>query len=153
VSDYLRTPHYQIDLLREETRKTYKEFIKIHNEFRSLRLNVAEIKEWAENELAKLYEIPQEYELDSKYECHIYFIRCLDSVKIGYSKNPRIRLSALQTANPNKLELLYSFPSFKHREETIHEDLVHLRKNGEWFKYNDEIDEYIKTIKMEEKNG
>ncbi len=64
-----------------------------------------------------------------------------------------MRLLTLQTANPNKLELLYSFPSFKHREETIHEDLAHLRKSGEWFKYNDEVDEYIKTIKMENKNG
>ncbi len=82
MSDYIRTPHYQIDLLREDARKTYKEFIKIHNEFRSLRLNVAEIKEWAEHEFTKLYEIPQKYQLDSKYECHIYFIRCLDSVKI-----------------------------------------------------------------------
>tara|TARA_R100000995_G_scaffold44337_1_gene20816 strand:- start:198 stop:653 length:456 start_codon:yes stop_codon:yes gene_type:complete len=150
MSDYLRTPHYQIDLLREDARKTYKEFIKIHNEFRSLRLNVAEIKEWAEHEFTKLYEIPQKYELDSKYECHIYFIRCLDSVKIGYSKNPAMRLSALQTANPNKLELLYSFPSMKYREEEIHQELSHLRMSGEWFRYNEEIDAYIKKIKKEE---
>jgi len=153
MSDYLRTPHYQINLLREDARKTYNKFVKISDEFRSLKINVAEIKDWVEHEMTKLFEIPQEYELDSEYECHIYFIRCLDAVKIGYSKNPKLRLQALQTANPNKLELLYSFPAFKKWEESIHEDLSNLRINGEWFKYTEEVDTYIKNIKEEQKNG
>jgi len=155
MSNYLMSESYQIDLIKDQNRKLNSEFVKLHNDFRSFKLEIAKIKDWTENRYTELTDIPQKYELSSRHECHIYFIRSLDAVKIGYSANPAIRLQALQTANPNRLELLYSFPSLQCREKQIHEELSHLNIGGEWFKYNDEIRQYIKElqeqIKEEEK--
>ena len=57
------------------------------------------------------------------------------------------RLQALQTANPNPLEFLYSFPSFQHVERIIHQELSEHHIKLEWFKYNDEVKQYIEDIR------
>jgi len=132
----------------EKQRKELNDFI---NEFRSHKADMrkldSQLRDYLEHQIAELTSIPQEWELDPKHECHIYFIRSLDSVKIGYSKNPSIRLSALQTANPNKLEMIYSFPSFQQTEDKIHNDLRKHHVYLEWFKYNDEVKQYIEDIR------
>ena len=89
--------------------------------------------------------IEESHELtsNSKYEVSIYFIRCLDSVKIGYSKHPIVRLHALQTANPNKLEMIGYFAGNKFHEQKIHQDLEKYRQSGEWFSYCEDVQKYI----------
>ena len=112
----------------------------------------SEIRSYVEDKITQLTSIPQEWALDPDEECHIYFIRCTDKVKIGYSKNPDLRLRALQTANPHALELLYSFPSFTHSEKQIHEDLKDHHVHLEWFNYNDEVKNYINNIMSDPKH-
>ena len=136
---------------RDRLRKLEKSIIKVSEKISSINYLGSEMRAYLESKVQELTAIPQEYELSAKYECHIYFIRCLDSVKIGYSKNPDMRLTALQTANPNKLELLYSFPSFQWKEKEIHQELIAHHINLEWYKYNDYVKEYIEKLKDEEK--
>ena len=62
-----------------------------------------------------------------------------NDLKIGYSVNPKNRISNLNTSSPNLIKLL----SFK-RGTMIDERKLHLkyksmRKNGEWFSYNQNI--------------
>lgn len=57
-------------------------------------------------------------------------------IKIGRSKNPQKRLKQLQTGNPNKLKLIYTFEGEGWREKIIHERLSYYRLEGEWFDYD-----------------
>lgn len=70
---------------------------------------------------------------------YVYFISC-DSggrqvpVKIGYSNNhPCGRLSAMQTGNPYRLELLGYLRGGQGLERQMHRDFSAHRIAGEWF--------------------
>lgn len=65
----------------------------------------------------------------------VYFIRDgVGAVKIGFtSDSPEKRLAALQTSNPNRLELVGFFPARKCDETTIHRYFRRHRLRGEWF--------------------
>ena len=54
-------------------------------------------------------------------------------VKIGYSKNPEARLNTLQTASPERLDLMGYIPGNPNTERQFHELFGHLRRKGEWF--------------------
>ena len=135
----------------KQTEKNGKAIIKLEEKVRKISSTLdkldSELRSYLEDTISELTAIPQEWVLDPDSECHIYFIRCLDTVKIGYSKNPHQRLSALQTANPHQLELLYSFPSLQYTESQIHQELNEHHIKLEWIKYNDEVKEFIKDIK------
>lgn len=75
----------------------------------------------------------------------VYFIRCLDAVKIGFATNTAIRFSTLQIASPHTMELLASIPGTQIDERLIHAKFAHLRTRGEWFALNDEILSFIKN--------
>lgn len=64
----------------------------------------------------------------------IYFITDGTYTKIGYTGNDTtLRLSTLQTGNPNKLELLFSVEGDAKAEKLMHEHFKEYRHNGEWF--------------------
>ena len=54
-------------------------------------------------------------------------------LKIGYSKNPEVRLGALQTASAKQLDLMGYIPGNPSTERQFHELFGHLRRKGEWF--------------------
>ena len=54
-------------------------------------------------------------------------------LKIGYSKNPEVRLGALQTASAKQLDLMGYIPGNVDIEKHLHELFGHLRRKGEWF--------------------
>jgi len=64
----------------------------------------------------------------------IYFIRCNEFVKIGYSKDTKKRLSGLQSSNPYKLSIEAELEGDIHLERLIHDDLEGKHYSGEWFK-------------------
>ena len=78
----------------------------------------------------------------------IYFIRSYNQhIKIGYSKDPVDRVKKLQTGSPIKLHVQASMLGDFKTESGLHEMFNHLRVNGEWFRYTDELKWFIRTVK------
>lgn len=66
---------------------------------------------------------------------NIYFISDGESIKIGRSKDIESRRVGLQTANSEKLEVLYIIEGMEESFEThIHGICEKYRISGEWFK-------------------
>ena len=64
----------------------------------------------------------------------VYFISDGERIKIGFTTDIRQRLNSLQTANSNKLKLLYRIDDGGHAlEKHIHEMCERYRLEGEWF--------------------
>ena len=76
----------------------------------------------------------------------VYFIRCGEYVKIGYSINPLQRLTDLQTGMPYRLEILASEWGTPADEKFYHTKFKHLRHVGEWFRMTDELSAFIATL-------
>jgi hypothetical protein len=69
--------------------------------------------------------------------------------KIGYSSNPDARLKQLQTGNPYSLDLITSIQGDISLERELHKKFNHLKLQGEWFEYTDEIRDYFKVTSTE----
>lgn len=85
----------------------------------------------------------------------IYFIAAYDSlcVKIGVSQDVLARLSELQGANAEYLELLLHFPvdgDAKAAEAELHEAFREYRKHGEWFAPNQLLNQTMLRLKKGE---
>jgi hypothetical protein len=65
-----------------------------------------------------------------------------NTVKIGFSVNPRKRLSHLQIGNGRRLQLIQTFVGDAVTESDIHSEIYHYNVSGEWFTYND----YVKSV-------
>lgn len=76
----------------------------------------------------------------------LYFVACGDTVKVGVSNYPEVRMEALQTGASGKLTLVASIPNAGHRENECHKKLAHLRLYGEWFWYTEEVNALIKEL-------
>ena len=65
----------------------------------------------------------------------IYFIQNLENknVKIGYTKNIANRMKNLQTANSEKLRLVFWMEGDKNFEKKLHDLFIKDRIQGEWF--------------------
>jgi len=72
-------------------------------------------------------------------EHYLYAISDGKNVKIGFSVNPKYRRSALQTASPVRLEIIwtlavgYSRMIAEKQERKLHRYCRKFRKQGEWF--------------------
>lgn len=77
----------------------------------------------------------------------VYFISRGDAIKIGFSRDPRDRLAALQTQHPEVLELITSAPGTVRHERSLHQKFDHLRITGEWFRSAPELIEYINIVR------
>ena len=66
---------------------------------------------------------------------YIYFIQMdyIGPIKVGIARDPKARLSHLQSANPYRLHLLYCFPGGLESEELLHKLLHKDHMRGEWF--------------------
>ncbi|MCC6824020.1 MAG: GIY-YIG nuclease family protein [Verrucomicrobia subdivision 3 bacterium] len=69
-----------------------------------------------------------------KVQGFVYFIRGGDLVKIGWSTNPRLRLSQLQTASAERLRIIGVTPGTRGDERALHGTFASLRVRGEWFR-------------------
>lgn len=65
----------------------------------------------------------------------LYIIKSGNFYKIGVSRDVKMRLNALQTSSPAKLELETSFniPFYQEMEYFLHTKFSLKRKSGEWF--------------------
>ena len=71
----------------------------------------------------------------------IYFAHCkpIGSVKIGTAKEPKKRLSSLQTGCPGPLQLVGVIPGGQIEEAALHREFKQFRMNGEWFRDDPEL--------------
>lgn len=84
----------------------------------------------------------------SAYAEYVYFITCAltERTKIGYSKTPHARLTAIQANSPSKLNLTLVIPGAKDIEGYLHSVFALHRKHGEWFELGVDEVEIVKEI-------
>lgn len=63
----------------------------------------------------------------------VYFARCGEQIKIGIASNVKSRITSLQVASPQPIELLGAVRGTAHDERALHERLAPHRVSGEWF--------------------
>lgn len=76
---------------------------------------------------------------------YIYFIQnpADNTVKIGRSCNPEGRFRQLQGGSAHELKMLFVFKANLDKEIDLHDRFKKDRMGGEWFKFSDEILDYI----------
>lgn len=129
--------------LRDSINKTLKYYSKekITNDF----INKEDETE-LQKELSEMRSTYKECKKNVKVDdLYLIFDKESDKLKIGRSKNPYKRLSQLQTANGNSLEILYIKKGLGFMEEDIHLMFSDIREKGEWFKNDSRIIEYFKN--------
>lgn len=77
----------------------------------------------------------------------IYFISDGEYIKIGYAYNVHLRLSTMQSGNARKLKIIGMHKGHTKDEKRLHRHFNHLHYNGEWFKHDLEIINYISSNK------
>ena len=78
----------------------------------------------------------------------VYFIRHQGHIKIGKSVDPWKRLSSLQTAHYEPLEMLAIMPGSDDLEAGLHRAFGKYMKRGEWFQENDELLAFIEMVRV-----
>lgn len=73
----------------------------------------------------------------------IYFIKCEDRVKIGFTNDLKSRLPCLQTGSPFPMEILFAMPGDVAKEKALHKQFSKYHITGEWFQYSEPIEAYI----------
>lgn len=75
----------------------------------------------------------------------IYFVRCNQFVKIGYSSEPKERVWTLQTATPYKINILFFMPGDRWLEKDLHNRFGEYQHKGEWYKPEGRLLTFIKV--------
>lgn len=74
----------------------------------------------------------------------VYFITYENGpIKIGKANNIKARMATLQTSHPYKLEVLGLLIGDPRLEKALHTKFSHLRMNGEWFRKETELLDWI----------
>jgi hypothetical protein len=73
----------------------------------------------------------------------VYFITDGESIKVGWSGNPKERMRALQTKHPLPLRSIATTPGSIGDEHAIHALFSDIRLNGEWFRSTPELLKFI----------
>lgn len=64
-------------------------------------------------------------------------------VKIGHTLNLASRFGAIQSCNPYPLVLVAVTPGGLSVERSIHGRFTHLRAEGEWFRFEDDLRDFL----------
>jgi hypothetical protein len=91
------------------------------------------------------------YEKSVQYErkraaAVVYFLRCGDFVKIGYSYDPRKRIEKIQVWSPHDCELMGIAAGGPALEKTLHKDFAADRHRGEWFRLTERLQAEIDRL-------
>lgn len=82
----------------------------------------------------------------------VYFISDGEYVKIGYTNSdPKDRLAGLQTGNARHLQIIHTIPGNISKEQALHQRFQHLKVRGEWFKFTEEIQNFIVSPEIQRK--
>lgn len=92
---------------------------------------------WERRELCILFDIFQ----------RVYFVQMSDFIKIGYTANLKNRMHGFKTSLPLPVDLLASIYGTTKTEKHIHEKFARHREQGEWFRRDNELLDFIEAIK------
>lgn len=84
---------------------------------------------------------------------HVYFIEAGDFIKIGYTTSPVARIIKMRTDCPWPIKILHHEPGTFRDEKALHRRFETHRTNGEWFRRDSELLEYIATRKAANQSG
>lgn len=68
------------------------------------------------------------------------------SVKLGYTKNPTLRLESLQISRPDKLRILGVIPGDRRDEANLHTRFSAYRCSGEWFRHEGVVSDFVSSM-------
>lgn len=92
---------------------------------------------------------PQDWGKEIDKKSFVYFIFCpqVSAIKIGYTKDLRSRISALQTGNPWRLKILAWMEGGRSQEATLHNFFQCYHAGiGEWFFYEGDLFDYVLAV-------
>ncbi|MFT8276099.1 GIY-YIG nuclease family protein [Kerstersia gyiorum] len=79
---------------------------------------------------------------------YVYFIKRQDGlIKIGYSHNPKARLSQLKQQHQCDMEILAATVGARELEKSLHDRFSSCRVSGEWFRPADDLMAHISSIR------
>lgn len=70
---------------------------------------------------------------------YVYFLRCTDWLKVGFSNAPYRRMREIATRTPYKITTMAAVFGSRHDEARLHSALARHRINGEWFACSPEV--------------
>ena len=70
---------------------------------------------------------------------YVYFMLAKNLVKIGFSNDPKKRAADMQTAIPERLEIVLKMKGGRELEREMHARFKELHIGGEWFAYHGEL--------------
>lgn len=73
----------------------------------------------------------------------VYFLRSGDRLKIGFSRDPVKRLTALRTSMSHSIETIAVVRGTEREERSLHWQLRTYRRNGEWFECHPSVMEVM----------
>ena len=87
---------------------------------------------------------------------YLYVLECEQYYKIGKSNNPKIRFTAIRTANPFEVKpviCIFSYDKNKIHllEKQLHQRFVRIKHRNEWFEKIDTIKEAV-ILKVNDKD-
>jgi hypothetical protein len=92
-------------------------------------------------------ETPGDFRVSFESDAVVYFLGAENGlVKIGFSSDYLSRLSKLQNACPVSLLPLAVIPGGRVEERAYHARFKHLRRHGEWFELDQEMEDLIDRI-------
>lgn len=74
---------------------------------------------------------------------YVYFMLAKNRVKIGFSNDPKKRAAEMQTAVPERLEIVLKIKGGRELEREMHARFQDLRLGGEWFAYHGALADFI----------
>jgi hypothetical protein len=78
---------------------------------------------------------------------HVYFIRSGAGIKIGFTDNIFMRMSALLNAHPRRLALLAMIPGTRTEEGELHRMFAEDRMEGEWFRPSRRLRAFVADLR------
>lgn len=76
----------------------------------------------------------------------VYFIRCGDMVKIGYSGTVSSRYTNIKVSSPHQTELLGTVPGSNELERKLHRRFSEYHARGEWFRIEGKLASFLKRL-------
>jgi hypothetical protein len=86
---------------------------------------------------------PSEVKAKGFLRSGVYFVFGAGLVKIGRSTCIGDRIQELRCGSPVELHLLLVLPGDAETERELHDRFAHLRRHGEWFDYEAELEGFV----------